>query len=198
MKKVIGLTGGIACGKTTVSNILRKLGAVIIDADKLSREVVSKGSPTLNEIVFEFGASFLLENGELNRKKLAQLVFSNSEALKKLNQIIHPIIGQKIKNEIKWNKENTNYHVIIVDAALLIESNLIKLVDELWVVTASEAIQIKRLNERDGLSESEARLRISSQMTLEKKKKFANKIIDNSASLERLSEIVESLWKEYK
>ncbi|MCD5413792.1 MAG: dephospho-CoA kinase [Clostridiales bacterium] len=198
MKKVIGLTGGIACGKTTVSNILRKLGAVIIDADKLSREVVSKGSPTLNEIVFEFGASFLLENGELNRKKLAQLVFSNSEALKKLNQIIHPIIGQKIKNEIKWNKENTNYHVIIVDAALLIESNLIKLVDELWVVTASEAIQIKRLNERDGLSESEARLRISNQMTLEKKKKFANKIIDNSASLERLSEIVESLWKEYK
>lgn len=198
MKKVIGLTGGIACGKTTVSNILRKLGAVIIDADKLSREVVSKGSPTLNEIVFEFGASFLLENGELNRKKLAQLVFSNSEALKKLNQIIHPIIGQKIKNEIKWNKENTNYHVIIVDAALLIESNLIKLVDELWVVTASEAIQIKRLNERDGLSESEARLRISSQMTLEKKKKFANKIIDNSASLERLSKIVESLWKEYK
>ena len=198
MKKVIGLTGGIACGKTTVSNILRKLGAVIIDADKLSREVVSKGSPTLNEIVFEFGASFLLENGELNRKKLAQLVFSNSEALKKLNQIIHPIIGQKIKNEIKWNKENTNYHVIIVDAALLIESNLIKLVDELWVVTASEAIQIKRLNERDGLSESEARLRISNQMTLEKKKKFANKIIDNSASLERLSEIVESLWKENK
>ena len=198
MKKVIGLTGGIACGKTTVSNILRKLGAVIIDADKLSREVVSKGSPTLNEIVFEFGASFLLENGELNRKKLAQLVFSNSEALKKLNQIIHPIIGQKIKNEIKWNKENTNYHVIIVDAALLIESNLIKLVDELWVVTASEAIQIKRLNERGGLSESEARLRISNQMTLEKKKKFANKIIDNSASLERLSEIVESLWKEYK
>ncbi|MCD5410515.1 MAG: dephospho-CoA kinase [Clostridiales bacterium] len=198
MKKVIGLTGGIACGKTTVSNILKELGAFIIDADKIAREVVKKGAPALGEIASEFGDSYLLTNGELNRKKMGELVFSDSEALTKLNKITHPQIVRKIQNEIKWSKENSNYRVIIVDAALLIENNLTELVDELWLVTASESIQINRLVKRDNFTETEARLRIDSQMTLEEKKKFADNIIDNSGSLERLNETIKSLWQEYK
>ncbi|MGV8145609.1 MAG: dephospho-CoA kinase [Alkaliphilus sp.] len=198
MKKIVGLTGGIACGKTTVSNILRKLGAVIIDADKISREVVKKGSPALREIASEFGDNYLLANGELDRRKIGELVFSNSEALTKLSKIMHPKIVKRIKDEIKWNKDNSNSRVIIVDAALLIESNLTELVDELWLVTASESIQINRIVKRDSITEKEAKLRIDSQMTIEEKKKFADRIIDNSASLERLSEIVKSLWQESK
>ncbi|MBN4069921.1 MAG: dephospho-CoA kinase [Alkaliphilus sp.] len=198
MKKVIGLTGGIACGKTTVSNILKKLGAFIIDADKISREVVKKGSPALREIASEFGDNYLLTNGELNRKKMGELVFSDSEALTKLNKITHPKIVAKIQNEIKWSKENSNYHVIIVDAALLIENNLTELVDEVWLVTASEHIQINRIMKRDSITEQEAKLRIDSQMTVEEKRKFACNIIDNSASLERLNKIVKSLWQEFK
>ncbi len=198
MKKVIGLTGGIACGKTTVSNILKELGAFIIDADEISREVVRKGAPALVEITSEFGNSYLLTDGELNRKKMGELVFSDSEALTKLNKITHPQIVRKIQNEIKWSKENSDHRVIIVDAALLIENNLTELVDELWLVTTSEHIQINRIMKRDSITKKEAKLRIESQMTIEEKKKFADNIIDNSVSLERLNKRITSLWQEFK
>lgn len=198
MKKVIGLTGGIACGKTTVSNILKELGAFIIDADKIAREVVKKGAPALGEIASEFGDSYLLTNGELNRKKMGELVFSDSEALTKLNKITHPKIVGKIQNEIKWSKKNSNYRVIIVDAALLIENNLTELVDEVWLVTTSEHIQINRIMKRDSITKKEAKLRIDSQMTVEEKKKFADKIIDNSVSLEMLNKKIISLWQDFK
>lgn len=170
MKKVIGLTGGIASGKSTVSSLLSELGAVIIDADDIARSIVGVGSTALEEIRAYFGEAYFLPNGELNRKKLGEYVFNHEEALDKLNEITHPRIVEKIKIEINWHKQNSVNPVIIVDAALLIEMGLVNLVNEVWLVAVPHDTQLKRLIEREDLTIEGAENRISSQMSLEEKK----------------------------
>jgi dephospho-CoA kinase len=195
MRPIVGLTGGIASGKSTVSLILSRLGAIIIDADKISRAIVSKGSPALDEIKSIFGDEMLLENGELNRRKLAELVFNDEAALKRLNQITHPRIISEIEKEIYLNSLNFPDSVIIIDAALLIEMNMIQLVDEVWLVSVPLELQKHRLKRRDNLSSAEVERRIAAQMSREDKLRYADYVIDNTGKLEDLEEQVKLLWQ---
>ena len=190
---VIGLTGGIASGKSTVSAKLKELGAAVIDADLLARDVVRKGEIAYNKIVQCFGADILLPNGDINRKKLGNIVFSDKEKLALLNSITHPEIINRMKERIQELKAE-GAKVIVVDAAILIEMGLHKYVDSVWVVTVDRETQIKRLIERDKFEYREAENRINSQFTNEVRKKYADVVIDNSKPIEEVEKGLEELW----
>lgn len=190
---VIGLTGGIASGKSTVSAKLKELGATIIDVDILARSVVSKGEIAYNRIIQCFGESILLPNGEINRKRLGSIVFSDKKKLALLNGITHPEIISRVKERIRELKTAGN-SVIVVDAAILIEMGLYKYVDSVWVVAADREIQIKRLIERDKFDYRDSEKRINSQFTDDVRKKYADIVIDNNESIEALSKRIEELW----
>ncbi|NLC07957.1 MAG: dephospho-CoA kinase [Syntrophomonadaceae bacterium] len=194
--KVIGLTGGIASGKTTVSNYLRELGAVIIDTDILAREIVEPGTPAWQEIVDYFGPGVLTPEGNLDRLALGQIVFSNPVAREKLNQMTHPRIKEKTREQLDHLAMERPETVAVVDAPLLIEASFTTLVDQIWLVAVDEQTQIARLKTRNGMSEEEARSRIASQMALSEKLKLADKVIDNSGSLAATLSQVRGLWDE--
>jgi len=199
---VIGLTGGIASGKSTVSAILRDLGAVIIDADLLSRDATSKGSLGLAKIAEAFGEEVLSPDGSLDRKALGQVVFRNKEALSLLNSIVHPLVVKRTidlledmsREAVKTGRKT----LVVLDAPLLLEVGAETLVDEVWVVSLDLKTQVARLIEREGYTEEEALCRIRSQMPLEEKKKRADKIIDNSGSREETRRKLNLLWDEVK
>lgn len=159
MKKIIGLTGKSGAGKGAVSRILKSMGAYTIDADVVARNVVEKGKPALLEIKNCFGEGVLLENGELNRKALARIVFNSGEELHKLNTITHKYITEEIVSEINSNDSD----IFVIDAAALIESGIDKMCDKIICVTADESVRTKRIIERDSLSIEEAKDRISAQ-----------------------------------
>lgn len=188
--KVIGLTGGIAAGKSTVSAILNELDIPIIDADKIAREVVKVGKPALKEIEAVFGKDVIQQDGSLDRRRLGKIVFADPEKLKALNGITHRRIMKEILNRIEMYRKKMIYPVIIIDAALLIEAGIKELVDEIWLVVADENTQLKRLMERDKMSEDEALRRIRSQMPVEEKKKYANVMLDNNREVGCLREQV--------
>ncbi|MBU5675632.1 dephospho-CoA kinase [Alkaliphilus sp. MSJ-5] len=194
MVRVIGLTGGIASGKSTVSNILRGLGAIIIDADEVARKIVGQDRPALAEIERSFGKEVIFEDGNLNRKKLGTIVFNDQSLLKKLNEITHPYIIKEIIDVINWYKKTSNNRVIILDAALLIEMDLIYLVEEVWLVSVPKEVQINRLIQRENISADDAKKRIDAQMSLDEKKQYAHIIIDNSKDVDYLKEQVEQNW----
>ncbi|QNB44869.1 dephospho-CoA kinase [Thermanaerosceptrum fracticalcis] len=193
---VIGLTGGIASGKSTVSRYLRERGAVIIDADALAKELVARGTPAWQEIVAFFGSQVLDEAGNIDRKRLGQIIFVDPQARTKLNSIVHPKVIEATKKRIRELKDNDNVPLIVVDAPLLIEAGMTDLVDEVWVVAVPVQEQLNRLMFRDKLSQEEAIKRIHSQMPLEEKLTYADRIIDNSGSVEETLEILDALWKE--
>lgn len=190
---VIGLTGGIASGKSTVSAKLKELGAAIIDVDILSREVVSKGEIAYNRIVQCFGENILLPSGQINRKRLGGIVFSDKEKLALLNSITHPEIINKVKDRIQELKASGK-KVIVVDAAILIEMGLYKYVDSVWVVIVDRETQIKRLIERDKYDYKESENRVNSQFTNDVRRKYADVIIDNNKSIEEVGKRLEELW----
>jgi dephospho-CoA kinase len=194
--KVIGLTGGIATGKSTVSCMLHSLGAIIIDADLVAREIVEIGKPAWQQIKAEFGAEYLMPDGTIDRKKLGQLVFASDNALEKLNDITHPYIRQEIIERIQKLGTEGKYQGVVIDAALLIETGWFDIVDEVWLVVANKEVQIRRLMARDALTRQQALARINSQMDENKKKRYANKIIDNSFDIEYTRKQVEQLWDE--
>lgn len=196
--KIIGITGNIACGKSTISNILRELGAYIIDADIVARQVMKSGEPAWKKVYEQFGEEYLQEDGEIDRKKLGNLVFSDTHALEKLNKIVHPIIVKAIEEQLEKLIKEANYKVIVIDAALLIETGCHRLVDEIWLVTLPYDVQLRRLMERDNLTEEEARQRIASQMSQEKKKEYADVIIDNSKDIEYTQEQIKNIWEKIK
>ena len=191
--KVIGLTGGIASGKSTVSDMLKELGASIIDVDLIARQIVKKGEKAYNEIVENYTEKVLLPSGELNRKMLGDIVFSDPEKLRLLNSITHPEIINRIKEDIARLKEE-KVKLIVLDAAILIEMNLQKLVDEVWLVTVDVETQIKRLVERDRFSLTDAANRVNSQFPNEKKLKYADVQIDNNAPIQEVRERIKELW----
>jgi dephospho-CoA kinase len=193
---VIGLTGGIASGKSTVSRYLRERGAVIIDADTLAKELVAQGTPAWQEIVAFFGSQVLDEAGNIDRKRLAQIIFADPQARSKLNSIVHPKVIETTKKRIRELKDNDNVPLIVVDAPLLIEAGMTDLVDEVWVVAVPVQEQLNRLVFRDKLSKEEAIKRIYSQMPLAEKLTYADRIIDNSGSMEETLKLLDSLWKE--
>ncbi|KAB3527260.1 dephospho-CoA kinase [Alkaliphilus serpentinus] len=196
MGRIIGLTGGIASGKSTASKILMELGAFAIDADIISRRIVELGTPTLKEIKKTFGDEYFNSVGELNRRKLGNYVFQNKEALEKLNEITHPAILKEIEREIIKNKKTSPKGVIILDAALLIEMGLHSLVQEVWLVTTTREQQLSRLIDRDKLTFEAAEDRILSQMSQEEKRPYADRIIDNSGTYQELREQIFALWRE--
>ncbi|HHW03105.1 MAG TPA: dephospho-CoA kinase [Thermoanaerobacterales bacterium] len=194
--KVIGLTGGIASGKSTISMLLKNRGAVIIDADEIAREIMTPGKPAWRAVIENFGRDILLDEKNIDRKKLGRIVFSDRKLLETLNGITHPTIVREIKDRLEhYRKENAK--VVVVDAALLLETGLDSLVDEVWVVAVDEKTQLKRLlNREKNMSLEEAMNRIMAQMTLDKKIKMADKIIDNSGSIEETEQQIDELWRE--
>ena len=193
---VIGLTGGIATGKSTATAFLREAGIPVIDADEVARAVVEPGQPALAELAAAFGPSILLPGGSLDRKRLGDLVFGDAAARQRLNAITHPYIHQAIGVQTEALAA-TGTQFIVLDVPLLFESGMDRDVDRVWVVAASAAQQLARLMERDALSEAEARRRIESQMPLADKIRRADAVIDNSGSREatrtRLRYLLEAL-----
>jgi len=193
--KVIGLTGGISSGKSTVSQFLAELGAVIIDADKIGHEVLKPDSEVWREVVAAFGRQIITANGKINREKLGEIVFSNSEARARLNQIMHPRIYDMVKTRLEeYRRQGAG--IVVLEAPLLLEAGWTSLVDEVWVTTASEATMLKRLRERTGLSEKESLARIRSQLPTEERVKHADAVIDTDCSLGELKVKVKELWQE--
>lgn len=194
--KVIGLTGNIASGKSSVSKILKGLGAYIIDADIVAREVTKKGEVAWMRIKEHFGKQYIAVDGEIDRKRLGELVFSSPGALGELNAIVHPIIVKRINDKLKRLKEEDIYEVVVIDAALLIETGCHDIVDEIWVVTLPKDMQIDRLIKRDRLTKKQATDRIESQMPQSEKIKLADRVIDNSKELSHTKEQVYCIWNE--
>jgi len=177
---LVGLTGGIATGKSTVANLLRDLGAEIIDADVLAREVVEPGEPALDEIVAEFGRGVLEPTGRLDRKALGAIVFAEPERRRTLEAITHPRIRERFQRGLDALAARDFPGLVFFDAAVMIESGNYRNMDRLVVVVADEPTQIARLMARDGVDREEALRKIRSQMPLAEKAKLADYVIDNS------------------
>jgi dephospho-CoA kinase len=177
---LIGLTGGIASGKSTVSAILAGLGARVICADDLARKVVAPGTPALAEIAARFGAEYLTPEGTLDRDRLARLVFADADARRDLEAIVHPRIRDAFEAEVRRLRTDEPDAVVVYDAPLLIEAGAHKAVDKVIVVAVDEAVQVRRLMDRDGLSEAAARARIGAQMPLEERLGHADEIVDGT------------------
>ncbi len=200
---VIGLTGNIGSGKSTVARRLASLGAKLIDADRAARQVVMPGAPALDEIIESFGPGILNHKGELDRKKMGELVFTDPKAREKLNKITHPRIIEAIRLEIATIKNAPRPHesygnvrVAVIDAPLLIETGLHHDADEIWVVKVNEAVQTERLAERDGLTPAEVQRRIAAQIPQEEKLKYARRVIDNSGTPRQTIKQVDKHWSE--
>jgi len=192
---VIGLTGGIACGKSTVASILRELGARVVDADEVARELLAPGSPVLARVAERFGGEVLREDGSLDRQRLAGIVFRDRQALADLNAITHPSIIAAIRRRIQEAREE-GVRVLVIEAPLLLEAGMESMVDEVWVVTCTREQQIERLCRRTGLSPREAEARMGAQMPLEEKVRRADRVIPNRGSLAQLRAQVERHWQD--
>jgi len=179
---LVGLTGGIATGKSTVSTMFAHLGAKVVDADLLAREVVMPGQPALAEIVSKFGAGVLQPDGHLDRKKLGTIVFGDPERRKRLEQITHPAIHTRQQRVLSVYEEEAFEGVVLWDAAVLIESGGHKRMDKLVVVLTDPDTELARLMARDGMGKQEARGRIAAQMPVAEKAKLADYVIDNSGT----------------
>ncbi|MFC1985112.1 dephospho-CoA kinase [Chloroflexota bacterium] len=191
--KVIGLTGGIGSGKSTVSQCLAELGAVILDADKLGHEAFKPDTEAWREVVATFGRQILTPGGEINRKKLGEIVFSHPESLSQLNQIMHPRMYDIVKAQIEEYRRQ-GVDVVVLEAAALIEANWASLVDEVWVTVASEAMVLERIKKQRGLAEEETLARIRSQLSSEERIKHADVVIKNDGDLDEVKAKVRELW----
>ncbi|MGN5882269.1 dephospho-CoA kinase [Staphylococcus simulans] len=191
MQKVIGLTGGIGTGKSTVSELLAVHGFKIVDADIAAREAVEKGSEGLEQVRRTFGDESIDENGEMNRKYVGEIVFNDDKKREELNHIIHPIVRELMEKQKEAYLEQ-GYNVIM-DIPLLFENNLQDTVDETWLVYASESIQVERLMERNDLTQEEAKARVYSQISIDKKRRMADHVIDNRGTLLELKQNLEAL-----
>ncbi|WP_338439030.1 dephospho-CoA kinase [Staphylococcus aureus] len=194
MPKVIGLTGGIASGKSTVSELLSVFGFKVVDADKAAREAVKKGSKGLAQVREVFGDEAIDENGEMNRRYMGDLVFNHPEKRLELNAIIHPIV-RDIMEEEKQEYLKQGYNVIM-DIPLLFENELENTVDEVWVVYTSESIQMDCLMQRNNLSLEDAKARVYSQISIDKKSRMADHVIDNLGDKLELKQNLERLLVE--
>jgi dephospho-CoA kinase len=194
MALVIGLTGSIASGKSTVSSMFKDLQIPVIDADLIAREVVEPGEPALDEIVSEFGEKVLFPDGTLNRKSLGTIIFSDAEKRTKLNAIVHPAVRKRML-ELKEFYINKGEKCVVMDIPLLFESKLTHMVDKILVVFVDEAVQLERLVERDGSTEQEALQRIQSQIPVKEKVRLADVVIDNNGTIENTRNQLEDILK---
>lgn len=192
----IGLTGGVGCGKSTVSRYLAKHGIPIIDGDEISREAVMPGSPVIREIERLFGSEMLTEDGNLNREKMAELVFSDEGKRQTLNGLIHPFVWKKTE-EATLAAQETGHRFVVLDMPLLLEIGWNLRVESVWVVTVPQEVQIRRVQKRDGVTREQAMARIWKQMPTASKIGYADIVIDNSGTEEetyrRVDEALEKI-----
>ncbi len=191
--KIIGLTGGIGSGKSTVAAYLKDLGAAVIDLDKVGHEVLKSGSRAFRKVVSEFGKDILDASGEIDRARLADLVFKNPKALARLNRIVHPEIDKIIDERIE-DSRRLGVKVVVLEAAAMLEAGKASQADEIWATVAQEAVVLKRLSERSGYSEEESRARLRSQLPGEERVKRADVVIDTDCTLDELKSRVEKEW----
>ncbi|MFH0846758.1 MAG: dephospho-CoA kinase [Chloroflexota bacterium] len=193
--RVIGLTGGIGTGKSTVSRFLSEMGAVVLDADKIGHEAFTPSSTTYNEVVETFGRGILTPEGQIDRRKLGKIVFDSPEKLDQLNRIIHPWLHETLKNLLEgYRRQGTR--VVVIEAALLIEAGWLPLVDKVWVTVASRDSVLKRVAGREGISEDDIIARIQAQLPAEERVKYADTVINTDVSLDELKAKVAGLWRE--
>ncbi|MCO6011714.1 dephospho-CoA kinase [Actinoallomurus purpureus] len=189
----VGLTGGIGSGKSEASRRLAERGAVIVDADAAAREVVEPGTPGLAEVVAEFGGEVLRPDGSLDRERLGSIVFADDERRARLNAIVHPRVGERMRELVEQAPPDA---IVVYDVPLIAENDLAGMYDLVVVVDAPVEEQVRRLTERRGMTEADARARIAAQATREKRLAIADRVIDNSGGLDRLAEQVDELWTE--
>lgn len=189
---VVGLTGGIGSGKTTVAELFVERGAVVIDADQIAREIVQPGEPALEEIARRFGADVITEDGHLDRQRVADIVFNDPDALHDLNRITHPRIGLRIGEHLAEHLDTDR--VVFVDHPLLIENRMASSYPAVVVVMAPEEERVRRLVEHRGLDEDDARARIRNQASDEERREVASHVIDNGGTPEDLPAQVDEVW----
>lgn len=191
-KFVIGLTGNIATGKSVVRRMLEHLGAYTIDADSLTHRAYAKGAPGYQQVLDRFGKWLLNREGEIDRKKLGNLVFNDPEAMKQLEEIVHPLVRQAVEILLQRAKQP----VVVVEAIKLLEGDLRMVCDSIWVANAPESIQVERLMRKRGLTEEQALERVRAQPPQSQKVKMGNMVITNTGSFEDLWKQVSEAWKE--
>ena len=191
----IGLTGSIATGKSTVTNMLKELGAFVIDCDKMARDVVAPGTRGLAKIEAAFGKDAVAADGSMDRVYIGDLVFRNPEMKKRLGNILFPLIFESLDAELLRLEREGATPVVFLDMPLLYEVKYDSYVDEVWLVYVPFEVQLSRLMKRNGYTKEEALLRIHSQISVDKKKSLAQQVIDNSGTLEDTKEQVRSLWE---
>jgi dephospho-CoA kinase len=191
---VVGLTGGIATGKTTVAKMLQSLGAKVVSADDIVHELLQPGTAIYEKVVHEFGPEILTETGEIDRQRLADIVFRDSAKRALLESIIHPPVLERLAEEA--NKfRNTAQGVLVLEVPLLIETSFVRQVDKVLVVTAEQATQVKRLQKRYGITREQAVLRIQSQLPMSEKVKYADWVIDTEGTMDDTRAQVENVWE---
>lgn len=198
---IVGVTGGIACGKSTVSKLLSKKGAIPINSDEIGHQLLKRESPVMGALLEAFGPDILDQSGDVSRPKLGAIVFNDKAARERLNAIMHPPIVERSRSEAKMLVTEDTNCVVLIDAPLLIEANSQDTVDVIVVITASTQTQLQRLLERAieqdrSPSQAEAQARIDSQMPLSEKIKYADFVLENDGTLEELEQKVEKLWHE--
>jgi dephospho-CoA kinase len=192
---VVGLTGSICSGKSTIAKFLAQMGATVISADEIGHEAYQPHCETWQEVVDAFGKSILAARDEIDRKKLGEIVFKDPEALKRLNGIMHPGMHRVAEKRIERLKRE-GAEVVVLEAPLLVEANWLDLVDEVWVAKANEENSLKRCRDRSGLSEAQAKARMASQLSPDEKEKHADVLIDTNVSLAEVEAKVRELWEE--
>lgn len=195
--KVIGLTGGIGSGKSTVSSYLKEQGFLILDADQIAHDITKKGSPVLQKIADAFGADMLDAEGNLQRKKLAAVAFSTSENKALLESLTTAEVVRLISETVAQLRKTKDYDIIFIDAPLLFEAGVDRLTDLVWMVSADEEIRIERVMNRDQISREDVLQRIANQMSNEEKIERSQEIIDNSTGKEELYRQVKALLEKY-
>jgi len=192
--KVIGLTGGIGSGKSTVAGYLAELGAAVIDLDKVGHEAIGPGSSAFKRVVKEFGREILDTAGKIDRAKLAGMVFKDPDALARLNQIVHPAIDEIILERIeKYRRQGAK--AVVLEAAVMLEAGKAAQADEIWVTTAPEPVILKRLRERSGYTEAEVKARIQAQLSDRERTRHADVVIETGGTLAEVKARVGKEWK---
>lgn len=196
MATIIGLTGGIASGKSTVSKMFKDLGIPVIDADIVARDVVEVGEDAYYKIIEEFGIEITHEDGAINREKLGSIIFTDEQKRKKLNSIVHPAVRQRM-NDLKLSYIKNGEKTLVLDIPLLFESKLTYLVEKIILVYVNPEIQLERLMNRNGLTLEAANARISSQLPLQEKVALADAVLDNNGTTDETFEQLRKILKEW-